>query len=403
MDRLQHLRKLIVPALFLLAAAMPMSIAAMNIAIAVLLSAWLGTATPEERRRGLWAALPLLPFAAGLALAWAANGAGNLSGFRPLWGLLALPLVFAFLPLVDRRQWLLVFASAALVAAVVGGLQFAAVKELAYMGIRGTSRAIRASGFFINPMTFAGVFMLATVVFGWIFTEPGRYRRFFAFMLPISMAALVVSITRSAWIGMAVAIPFIVYGRKRAWLWLTVWMIVAAAVVYHTPRMIGRLPSVTTVTENPREAVGVRSLLWQHAYDQFRAAPLFGKGFGTYGPTIKERYPAEIILPKPHAHNNFLQFMAESGAVGLLGFLVMAGWIVRRHWQCRHFSYRSIGLGTGAAFLAAGLFEYNFGDTEVLINLMVWTAMVWAVSHPAGDLQLSSAHEPAATLDPAPS
>jgi O-antigen ligase len=77
----------------------------------------------------------------------------------------------------------------------------------------------------------------------------------------------------------------------------------------------------------------------------------------------------------PHLHNVPLQIAAERGLLALaawLWFLVVA---IRGLWQSfRRTEMPSLpaaALAAMAAMLAAGLFEYNFGDSEFLMLLLV--------------------------------
>ena len=76
-----------------------------------------------------------------------------------------------------------------------------------------------------------------------------------------------------------------------------------------------------------------------------------------------------------HLHNNFLQIAAERGAPGLFLWLWLMVQLAR---QAYRISLRSgdddelslattAAVGSIVALLVAGLFEYNFGDSEVLM------------------------------------
>jgi O-antigen ligase len=75
-----------------------------------------------------------------------------------------------------------------------------------------------------------------------------------------------------------------------------------------------------------------------------------------------------------HMHDNFLQIAAERGIPGLilwLWFMVQLGWqALRAHRSSSGSGAQSFAaaaaVGAWIALLAAGMFEYNFGDSEVL-------------------------------------
>src|SRR5262249_18354528 len=88
----------------------------------------------------------------------------------------------------------------------------------------------------------------------------------------------------------------------------------------------------------------------------------------------------------PHLHNNPLQIAAERGlpALGLWLWFVVA---LCRDLRTRFVSgsqrfLAAAALASAVALLTAGLFEYNFGDSEVLmLFLIVATRPAAADSH----------------------
>jgi O-antigen ligase len=85
-----------------------------------------------------------------------------------------------------------------------------------------------------------------------------------------------------------------------------------------------------------------------------------------------------------HMHNNFLQIAAERGIPGMVFWLWLMGRLIWDAWKMSRRAAReskskigarepnealfasTAALGCAAALLVAGLFEYNFGDSEVL-------------------------------------
>ncbi|WP_028311024.1 O-antigen ligase family protein [Derxia gummosa] len=76
---------------------------------------------------------------------------------------------------------------------------------------------------------------------------------------------------------------------------------------------------------NANTSTGIRLALWQAAWRMGTEHPLFGVGRGRFQPTLAE-YAREgrldpALTDKRHAHNDFLNHFAETGAVGLLVLL----------------------------------------------------------------------------------
>jgi len=88
-----------------------------------------------------------------------------------------------------------------------------------------------------------------------------------------------------------------------------------------------------------------------------------------------------------HLHNNFVQVAATMGALGLLAFLY---WIFAM-LKSQAMSYRKVpgnerfmkGVVLGSlagytGFLVNGLFEWNFGDSEVIMLVWLLTGLALA-------------------------
>ena len=105
-------------------------------------------------------------------------------------------------------------------------------------------------------------------------------------------------------------------------------------------------------------------------------------------PIVYEEYRPEYAVntTNPHLHNVPLQIAAERGlpalaAVALVHRRVLA--LVRRFRAARGASGRervlaAAALASLAAMLAAGLFEYNFGDSEFLMLFLVLITLPFA-------------------------
>ena len=95
----------------------------------------------------------------------------------------------------------------------------------------------------------------------------------------------------------------------------------------------------------------------------------------------------------PHLHNNLFQIAAASGVFAAGAYLAWIGLflaraIVRLRRESRP-DYRSLWAGAllaGTALCVAGLFEYNFGDTEVeMATLLVFALPFSRAADASGD------------------
>jgi O-antigen ligase len=83
----------------------------------------------------------------------------------------------------------------------------------------------------------------------------------------------------------------------------------------------------------------------------------------------------------PHLHNVPLQIAAERGLPALAVWLWFIVTLVRDFLRRRRSDFPSLsnaGLAAIGAMLAAGLFEYNFGDSEFLMLFLVLVTLPYA-------------------------
>jgi O-antigen ligase len=191
-----------------------------------------------------------------------------------------------------------------------------------------------------------------------------------ALAVPISAWALVVGQTRSAWIGALVGLAIVAIARAPRLLWGLAGAVALLLIARPAPLM-----SRLTI----RDVSSVdRYYMWQAGVDMVRDKPVFGQGPGI----IPSAYPrfrwAEAPNPAvSHLHNNALQFAAERGlpcAAIWLWLVTLPMGRAYREWRRGAWDARWIAvgaLGFLAAILVAGMFEYNFGDSEVLYVILL--------------------------------
>jgi O-antigen ligase len=308
-------------------------------------------------------------------------------------------LVFTYL---DRR-WLIATAKAilvvAFVSASVGLYQYFVLHQVTLLG--------RVTGLMSHWMTFSGQLMMVAILLAacllavttagfktsiWIPATSwmsGRYRlgALLTAGLGVALLVLVLSMTRSAWIGCFVGVTLLL--ALRSWRLFAAGVVVALIIVVVFPaRFSQRLQSSFDPTDYTNR---VRVELLKTGLNAIKAHPYMGIGprliakqYGTY--RTDTEFPGHAYQ---HLHNNFMQVAAEMGLFALAAWLAIWAKIA---WDQVSMLRRARKSGDGAlfwitgaaaasllAFLAAGLFEYNFGDSEVLtLLLFVLTApYVW--------------------------
>lgn len=241
-----------------------------------------------------------------------------------------------------------------------------------YQGLSGDNRA---AGFFGHPMTFAGYFCIYLPLFLICFLD-GKVFSKYNYLIGVTFfagcAALIYNSTRGAWLALLPVIMFILLyyiSRKSYMAMLCLAVIVCAGIgLTGNTKIMKRVHSITSTTYQSNTE---RVLIWQSAYKMFQDHPVLGVGLGQY----KDNYQKKYISPKAkertlgHAHNNFMQMLAENGVVGFIGFTGMIIYFIchsfRRFWQTKSPYAFMISMSTLALALQ-GLTEYNFGNSAVM-------------------------------------
>ncbi len=186
--------------------------------------------------------------------------------------------------------------------------------------------------------------------------------------------ALLVSRTRNAWIGAVLGLGVVAVLRAPKLLWVLAGVIAAVAIARPRPVM-DRL----TLDQSSVD----RYYMWQAGFDMIRDKPVFGQGPGRIleaYPTY--RWPEAPNALTPHMHNNVVQIAAERGVIGLGCWIWLLAVLLADAWRELR---RSRDWGAAAsralliAVLGAGMFEYNFGDSEVLMFVLVVAALPYTL------------------------
>jgi O-antigen ligase len=129
-----------------------------------------------------------------------------------------------------------------------------------------------------------------------------------------------------------------------------------------------------------------RYYMWQAGIDMILDKPVFGQGPGMILQTYpRYRWPEAPNPLAPHLHDNALQITAERGLPGLVFWLWLVAAAMGDAWrECRRGLYGRGWVAPGAlalltAVMISGLFEYTFGDSEVLMFTLIFSAFPYAL------------------------
>ena len=244
----------------------------------------------------------------------------------------------------------------------------------------------RPHGTLGHYMTYSGLLMLVICATAARLLYERRQRTWPALVMPALVVALALTFTRSAWVGACAGVGLLLILRD--FRLLGVLPVVAALFLALAPTaVINRAYSMFSLHDPTNRD---RVAMLEAGAEIVGRYPLTGVGPNV----VREVYPSyrrpnAVDARPPHLHNVPLQIAAERGLPALavwLWFIVAAAAHLWRRFRADRARYlAAAGLGALAAMLAAGLFEYNFGDSEFLFTFLILLTLPWAASRDAAD------------------
>jgi len=228
----------------------------------------------------------------------------------------------------------------------------------------------RISGFMGIVMTQGGLLLLfSCMALSLLILLRERIRYLWGLGFLLSLVALVLTQTRSAWVGLVVAACVILFLYKPKAL-----IIVPLAVG------LFYLASPQPIKKRALSSFSVKHPLNKPRIEYMRAGlkiigdfPLFGTGPDTVDMVFqKPKYGlSEHAKRNVHLHNNIIQIGAERGIPTLLAWLTFMVWVfisllkLLKNKDPTLYPFTVAALAALLALSIAGLFEYNFADSEI--------------------------------------
>lgn len=320
-------------------------------------------------RTGLVRSSPVRMGLIVLVVAGGLSAIGSLQPWTSLVGAAQLAfwaLMFVVLDelLASRRDVLQLLGAIGLSSAVplIAGLVGAVARAGPLVETKGT--LVRVTSTFGSSNQF-GRYLMLLLLMAWAVQAalPRRYRlAVFMASLPAT-ALLVLTYTRSAWLGLVVGLVVIgVVHNRRALVGL---LAVPAGLLLAVPAIRDRIFTTASPYENATGSIGWRLSYWQEVLPLAERNPLTGIGLG-----VTQLQTEEGAAP----HNEYLRFLVETGVVGLAAYLglllalvVTAARAVRR---CSDGLTRRLGVGFGACVAATLV-------ASAVANLVLDVALMW--------------------------
>jgi len=239
----------------------------------------------------------------------------------------------------------------------------------------------RPRGTLGHYMTYSGTLMLvigaaaSRLVFG------AKDRMWPALVMPALVVALSLTLTRSAWVGACAAVGVLFILKDFRLLGLL--PVVAALFFAFAPDSVAnRMVSMFDLRDPSNRD---RLAMARTGSAMVSDYPLTGVGPAMV-PRLYSQYrdPDAVQATNPHLHNVPLQIAAERGVPALaiwIGFVALLLYGLFHVFRTeREHTLAAAGMAAVVGMLSAGLFEYNFGDSEFLMLFLILVTLPFAAA-----------------------
>jgi O-antigen ligase len=202
---------------------------------------------------------------------------------------------------------------------------------------------------------------------------PPKWKLFFSLSFAILVVGLVITQTRSSWLGFLAGAVTIAFLRNRWMLLVIVGMLVLFVLIAPPDYKARALSMVDPDMRSNLSRIHMLTTGWRMFLDY----PITGTG----DIDLRGLYETYIVPIDPgeggHLHNNFMMLLVTLGGVGFIVTMTMFAKIfivelraardTKSHWL--HGSITAGSLAAYVGFLVNGLFEWNLGDHEIAVFL----------------------------------
>lgn len=347
----------------------------------------------------IWIPLVLFFLWTALADVLSPDPWGGRAQIRKFFVFLFIPLIYGvFVRNFEKVYYLMVAWTVTATGSGVWGLiQFVTKYEQDRLAPEGFYIAYlrrRITGFESHWMTFGALQLsVFSLLLAQLFFSNRKMPSWAYGSLAVLSATILLGWTRSIWLA---AIPSTLY---LVWFWrpkmtLAIPVIAVLAFLFAPQatrdRMMSLIEPRSDVDSNRHRVVTFRT-----GIEMIKAHPWFGLGPEQIRRSFDSYVPADIQRPLPvgyygHLHNIYIQYAAERGIPALLFIM----WLIAiTIWDCFR-AIRRVGsarsqerfilhgtIAVTIGILVGGLFEYNLGDSEVLMMFLSVVALGYAAVH----------------------
>ena len=255
----------------------------------------------------------------------------------------------------------------------------------------------RASGFYICPNHLAG-FLEVVLMLGLSLTLWSRLALWLKLLLGylclMVLAGLIMTGSRGGYLSTGfglfvfMALSVIAVRRRavvRLWRFYLIGLVAILIAVGTAGMLIKKNDYLRERAASTYEPKNMRLLLWKGALQQFQMQPWFGTGSRTYLYYGRFFRVAEVDKDPEYTHNDYLQFLAEFGLVGIAGLLLF----LPVHLWNGGKSFSRLTQKKDAAPLTSDFLALNIGALSALSTYLIHSIFDFNLHIPANALLLA--------------
>ena len=136
--------------------------------------------------------------------------------------------------------------------------------------------------------------------------------------------------------------------------------------------------------EGGTESGEIRKIVWRGAINIWRAYPVFGTGVETFAQSyypfrpIEQNYTSEWDFLYNKAHNEYLNILANTGALGFLTYLILIGFSTWQIIRGINSDEKVLGVGILAGYISILVTNF-FGFSVVPVSILMWTYQAFVI------------------------
>lgn len=234
--------------------------------------------------------------------------------------------------------------------------------------------------FFGHHLSLSNIFLFPTflaLAISFDHDSTPKTRRLASVAFLLGSIAIFTSFSRIAWVALPAGIILFGLLEKK-------WRHLLAAIAITTP-LLALIFQLPVIYERLRSDLGHgdRYKLWESALDLFQIRPIFGVGFRQFEQIVGRHFESISLTNASftgHAHNLYLDVLANTGLFGIIAFLLLLYSMIQGSLlRGTHTSFRSAQLACWFSFLISGLTQVNYFEGKVSHTLFLYlgVAMAW--------------------------